>query len=436
MQYLVISFSHKNSDVTVREKLALSEPEIREKTYKKLMEHRAINEVIILSTCNRVEVIASVKDPYKATEYILSLLSSNSGISLEELEGRADIYEDNGAIHHIFSVASALDSLVIGETQISGQLKDAYKESFEKGYCSQKLSRVMHYAFKCAAAVRNSTDISKNPVSVASAAVAKAKSILGSLGGYTALILGTGEMGLLAAKHLISNGCNIILIGRDLKKTKEIVKELGSQAQAEPFSNIKDLLNRYRLLFTATGAPHPIITPDMIEPREFERHWFDMAVPRDIEECSCKNVNIYSVDDLQDIVNQNLALREEQASIAYKIVGRFTMEFFKWLQSLSVDPIIKEIRNRAREASLKELKKAIKKGYLPAEYEEEVTKILHNAFNTFLHRPTVNLKKVAEEPSGDTIVESIKYFFDINGGKETSLNRYKCEYHMDVRSEA
>jgi len=435
MQYLVVSFSHKNTDLHTREKLALGDEKKRESVYQNLISSPVINEVIILSTCNRVEIIASVKDPFKAGDHIIQELSKVSKIDFDELEGRADIYEDNGAIHHIFSVASALDSLVIGETQISGQLKEAFKEAFEKGFASQKLARVMHFAFKCSKDVRNSTDISKNPVSIASAAVAQAKEIFNNLGGYSAIVIGTGEMGILAAKYLISNGCNVILVGRNMEKTKKIARDLGESVEPNSIQNIKSLINRYRLLFTATSSKEPIITKDMVEKKDFERFWFDMAVPRDIEDIDFENIKIYVVDDLKAIVNKSLALREEQAKEAYRIVGKYTKEFFKWLQTLSIEPIIKGIREQAKEASLEEIKKAVKKGYIPKELEKNVTKILHNAFNKFLHKPTKNLKSIAEDPTADTIAESIKYIFDLNGDEYNQLNRYRCEYFMNMTEE-
>ena len=435
MRYLVVSFSHKNSDIATREKLSLNQEDVRIKVYEELSQNSVINELIILSTCNRVEIIASVKDAFKATDAILNELSKISQISVDELEGRADIYEDNGAIHHIFSVASALDSLVIGETQIAGQLKMAFKESFERGFSSVKLSRVMHFAFKCAAEVRNSTEVSKNPVSVASVAVALAKDILGNLGGFTALVLGYGEMGKLAAKHLLSQGCNVVLIGRDRQRVKQVADELGEGVQIESVDNLKSLINRYRLLFSATSSKEPVIRKYMVEKRDFQRYWFDLAVPRDIEEFEFENIDKFAVDDLKDIVNKNLALREAQAKEAYKIVGRYTMEFFKWLQTLSIEPIIKAIREKARECSLAEIKKAIKKGYIPKEFEDEVTKTVHNAFNRFLHNPTKNLKKVADNPNGDTIIESINYIFDLKEDEFNQLNRYRCEYYMNMIDE-
>lgn len=432
MHYIVISFSHKNSDIVTREKLALSDEGKRNLVAQQILTQDSVNELIILSTCNRVEIMTSTKEPFKSVDFILEVLSRHSTISLEELEGRADVYEDNGAVHHIFSVASGLDSLVVGETQIAGQLKDAYKEAYEKGWCGQKLGRVMHYAFKCAKEVRNSTDISKNPVSIASAAVNMAKEKMGNLGGYTALVLGAGEMGTLATKHLLNQGCNVILIGRDVEKTKKIAYEINTDIRVESIDNLSKLINSYRLLFSATSAKEPVITRDMVENREFERFWFDMAVPRDIDEIDMKNINIYAVDDLKEIVEKNMAFREEQAKIAYKIVGHYVKDFFKWLQTLEIDPIIKEIRARAKEAALTELQKALKKGYIQEKEAKNIEKLLHNAFNRFLHAPTKKLKSIADEPSADTIVEAIKFFFEIED--EVGLNRYKCEYFMNLRS--
>ncbi len=433
MHYLTISFTHKNTDISIREKLAFNTEEKSRNFMAALVACESVNEVILLSTCNRVEVIASVVDCQASLHSIFAHLSAISTISREELEGRADIYEDNGAIHHLFSVCSSLDSLVIGETQIAGQLKDAFKFAFENGYCAQKLGRAMHHAFRCAAEVRSRTDISKSPVSVSSVAVSKAKDLLGNLGGLTALVVGAGEMSQLAAKHLIANGVNIIIINRNLEHAQALATELGELATVAPYAKLTEYINRYRLVFSATGAPHSVITDDMVEEREFSRYWFDIAVPRDIEVQGYKDLHVYAVDDLEEIVSKNMSLREEQAKIAYSIVGRSTMDFFKWLQSMCVDPIIKEIRDHAKECSIHELEKAIKKGYIPEELQEQVSKVLHHAFNAFLHSATKNLKDVAEKPEADTIVQAVQYIFNINEDQTKRMNLYKCEYQMGVK---
>jgi glutamyl-tRNA reductase len=431
MHYQLISFTHKNTDIHIREKLTFENDDTLKAHYETLLSYPTINEAIIFSTCNRTELFLSVNEFGEQLEFIFKQLSLLSGVEPDVLNGIADVYEDHGAIHHLFSVVSSLDSIVVGETQIAGQIKDAFKFSFDNGYSSQKLIRAMHFAFRCSSAVRSSTDISKSPISISSVAVAKAKDILGALGGFTAVVIGAGEMARLAAKHLIASGVNVIIINRSEQKAKELCEELGSMSDHKPIESLEEYLNRYRLLFSATGAKDPIITKEMIEPKEFHRYWFDIAIPRDIEEIKDEKIDLFTVDDLQDIVDTNKSLREEQSTKAYGIVGSMTNEFFKWLNSLSFEPIIKELREQARDAAQKELERSIKKGFVPAEHEKSIEKILHQAFNTFLHTPTNKLKEVAELPESDTIVESVKYLFDIEAEKKM-MNMYNCDYHMDT----
>ncbi len=430
MQYLVVSFSHKNTDIAVREKLAFSDDEEKQKGLSQILKNSDVNEAILLSTCNRVECIVSTSNPSSALGEIFMVLHRHSGLSVEELEGRADVYEDEGAVHHIFSVASSLDSLVIGETQIAGQLKDAFRFAYEKGFCGQKLSRIIHYAFKCAAEVRRSTDISKSPVSVAGAAVAQAKYLLGgNLGGFTAIVVGAGEMSEIVTKHLAANGCNVILFNRSIENAQRIAREVQDRVEVEPLYALGRYINRYRLLFTATASPEPVITDKMVGTANFERHWFDLAVPRDIDLISDANVHVYAVDDLQEQVNTNLALRREHAKKAYEIVGRYTMEFFKWLQSLMIDPLIKEIRLQAKEAAMTEIERAVKKGFIDEASRANVERAMHNAFNKFLHTPTKQLREVADQPRADTIIEAMKYLFKADTDVRM-MDKYKCEFIM------
>ncbi|MFK5881949.1 MAG: glutamyl-tRNA reductase [Sulfurospirillum sp.] len=431
MHYLTISFTHKNTDITIRERLSLTDEKKRSLFQERLNNFEHTNESIVLSTCNRVEIILSVANCENTIDKVFLELSKISGVPKNELESRGDIYEDNSAIHHLFSVISSLDSLVIGETQIVGQLKDAYKFSYEKGFCDQKLSRAMHHAFKCAASVRSNTDISKNSISISSVAVTKAKEIFGNLGGLTALVVGAGEMGRLAAKHLIANGVNVIILNRNMNRAEKLANELGEMATVASFSKLNEYINRYRLLFSATGAPHTIISEDIVEAKEFDRHWFDIAIPRDIEAIEMKNLYIYAVDDLKEVVSNNIAQREKQAKTAYSIISKSTMEFFKWLQTLCIDPIIKEMRMRAQSCSLHEINRAVKKGYIDEAHKKEIIKIVHHAFNGFLHTPTIRLKEVAEKPEADVIVQAVQYIFDINEDQAKKLNMYKCEYQME-----
>ncbi len=432
MHYVTISFTHKNTPLDIREKLAFNNEDKLLSFYKILNAIETVNESVIVSTCNRVEFVISTKN-IKISELVLMMLYELSNVDLKILEESADIYTDSVAIEHLFSVVSSLDSIVLGETQIVGQVKDAFKFSFDHKFCGQKIARVMHHAFRCAAEVRNSTNISKNPISISSVAVAKAKEIFGgNLGGYSAVIVGAGEMATLAAKHLATAGVNLIIVNRNMEKSYKLAEQIENvTVVVEPFSMLEKLINSYRIVFSATSAPEPIIKANMKKETTFVRHWFDIAVPRDIEDCDCEGVNIYSVDDLQDIMNQNIEMREKNSKIAFKIVKKFTEEFYSWLQTLSVDPLIKEIREMARDCSQREVQKAVKKGYISSDMQEQVEKILHQTFNMFLHQPTKVLKSGAGQPQSDTLVQSIQLFFGLNSKQKKLINTYKCDYQIE-----
>jgi len=425
MHYLLISFSHHNSTLEIREKLALNADAEVSVCLRKMNSHGAINESLILSTCNRLEVLASVQNVLEATEYIFSILSENSSIPLAELEGRADIFEDQGAMHHLFNVAASLDSMVVGETQISGQLKDAYKFSKDNDFCGQKLSRAMHYAFKCAAEVRTATSISSKPVSIASVAVSKAKAQFDTLEDKQALIIGAGEMSRLCAKHLSSAGCKCVIMNRTLSKAQEIADECGELVNVREYSGLKDAINECDFIFTATGAAGTIVKTEMIETVSFERHWFDMAIPRDIDNVQISGLHIYRIDDLKDIVSENLALREEEAKLCYSIVGRYTIEFFEWLQSLSVEPLIKEIYKKAMACALAETQRVMNNGYIPREYEEQALKMNEQVLKRFLHDVTKRMRHVSQDTESGALLESIKYLYDADDEMSDQYNKIR-----------
>ncbi len=432
MHYLTLSFTHKNTALPIREKLAFSDHETLKEFYRRLLSIDVVNEAVIVSTCNRVEIITSVKETDHVAEKILSLLERKSGVDMETLQKTGARYLDAEAVHHHFCMLSSLDSIVIGETQITGQVKEAFSFSYEHGFSGQKIARIMHNGFRCAAAIRNETGISQNPISIASVAVAKAKELFGgNLGGYTGVVVGAGEMGSLVAKHLANAGANIIIVNRDLEKARLLAESIDSvTVTIEPFSQLSAIVNHYRLLFSATGAEGTVITPAIVKEMTFDRHWFDIAVPRDIEKMKDPKIHLYAVDDLRSIMDENIRKREAEVQKAFQIAGRFTEEFYRWLQTLSVDPMIKEIRDRAQEMSEKELRRAVKKGYIPSEYEAQVRKILHQAFNGFLHQPTTKLKMIAEQPQADTVVQAIQLVFGLNTSQRKALDTYKCDFQI------
>ncbi|WP_345990093.1 glutamyl-tRNA reductase [Sulfurimonas sp. HSL1-2] len=412
MHYLILSFTHKNTTLPIRDKLAFNDDKTKETFLARTLEAPYLNEAFVLSTCNRIELISSCNNPGEAAKHLFMLLHQHSGISLNELEGRAELFEDQGAIHHLFSVASSLDSLIVGETQISGQLKDAYRFALERGYCGDKLTRAVNYAFKCAAEVRNRTDISSKPVSVASVAVAAARRAFGTLAGKRALVIGSGEMSVIAARTLKNHGAEVSLMNRTMAKVEALAEEVNGTLV--PFTRLKDVLAEYDMIFTATSAEEPIIDGKLGLKKERECHWFDMAVPRDIGDIDHAMVTVHRVDDLKNTVDENIMLREEEAKASFAIVGRYTAEFYAWLKSLNIEPLIKELYRRADTAAATEAARVVGKGYLPETYEAQAQKMALQAIKRFLHPQVQQLRKAADEGDIDAMIDSMAFILDMS----------------------
>ncbi len=428
MSYLVISFSHKNIDIKMREKLAFNSDEEKDRFIKQILENQHTKEAVLLSTCNRVEIITRSSNIKISARDIIEKLATHSKVDFELLYDRADIYDNDGAVHHLFSVASALDSLVIGETQIVGQLKDAFRFSQAKGHCSTNITRVMTFAFKCAANVRNATSLGTGSVSVASTAVAKAKDIIGNTKGVKALVIGAGEMSELTIKHLISSGFDVVLTSRDLKKAQILADTFDVNVSVQPYSELSNLLAITPVMITATSAPYPIITKENAPSSSIARYWFDIAVPRDIDEnISLSGLEIFSVDDLQDIVNENMSLRAEQAKTAYGIVSRMSMEFFEWLKSLEIEPVVKNLYVKGETIIDKKVKNAIKKGFIKADDEENIRKLCQTVITEYLHSPSKKLKDISKNMECDIVVSTVQNMFGLSNDSSLS-NKYKCDH--------
>lgn len=462
VQYLALSFSHKNTPIHLREKLAfpqsassdfaLNKPQnLSQHHYKKgsIQEFllslkskiQSLKEVLLLSTCNRVEFYIITHSPQECITAVLDSFANSRKINLSELEKHCKIAQNAEALHHLFSVVSGLDSVVMGETQIVGQIKSAYKLCYDLGVCGQEITRLAHFAFRCGGKVRSQTQIGKTPLSVASVAVKRAlefiykndkldKQSLQSLQSaknirehflqnpqISALIIGAGEMGKLVVRHLLDSRISIAFTNRTLLNASNFLCEL--QDDGKDISNItlldykslESTIDDFTLVFCATGASKAIIKK--AKARDFKRAWFDLAVPRNIEVANMpKNLHIFCVDDLKRTIDENLVGKKVQAHQAYAIIGNAVGEYFSWVQSFDVLPLIKNMRENAKQASLQELKRAIKKGYLPQELEEEVKIILHNAFNVFLHNPTLMLKELANTEEGDSIIDATKKVFE------------------------
>jgi len=426
MHYLTVSLSHKNSDITLREKFTYTDDE-KKACLARLVDTPVVSEAMLLATCNRMEIYVACSDVEEARKYILNYLTHKSGLSAEFIEKTAEILDDSSAIHHLFAVASSIDSMVVGETQIAGQLKDAYKFALNAGFADKKLSRAVNYAFKCAAKVRNFTDISSKPVSVASVAIGQIKAKVDNLSSKKALVIGVGEMSEICAKHLVSDGVDTYITNRTHQKAETLAKECG--AKVYEFGDLDKAVNEFDIIFTATSAQYPIITEELIEDVDFERFWFDLAIPRDIDTVKKKGIHLFVVDDIKDIIDQNKAEREKYVRKAHGIVGRSVVEFFEWLDALNVEPMIKEIYLKAKEAADAETQRAIKKGFLPKEYEAEANKMANQALKRFLHDMTKKMREASHEAKNDTLTGAVQYI--LNDSQDNIPDKYKHYIQKD-----
>lgn len=467
LRYLTLSFSHKSTPIALRERLALPQDRLSDFILSLRDKVPSLQEALLLNTCNRVEFYLCTRAPQECITAVLSRFGAYVGIELSLLESHCKSALDSEAVHHIFSVVSGLDSIVLGETQIVSQMKEAYKLCFELGACGQEITRLMHFAFRTAAKVRTQTAIAKAPLSIASVCVKKSLESAPK----RALVLGIGEMGQLVVRHLLDSGVSVYMSNRTKSKaisfattlleekkitqiTHVIPGDLSPESSAESKSNpnlqlgiiewqdISACLGSFRFVFSATSAQELIITQDMARALDSSRidiathttqstpprQWFDLAVPRDIDEaCASDRIAVLCVDDLQQIIEKNRSQKKAHVQEAYGLIGMAVREYFHWIESLDVLPLIKSMRQKAKEASLQEVARAVKKGYLPKEQEEEVLRILHNAFNVFLHNPTLNLKDLSHHEEGDIIIEALQKVFT-DKTQSNLLNRYKCEY--------
>jgi glutamyl-tRNA reductase len=422
---MVVSFNYKQCSLEQRESIAFKNDNEIKEFLNTLTDFEFITEAFVVNTCNRVEIVVASRDNFATYHAILGILSKTKGVNFYTLEKSASRYEEEEAIEHIFKVVSSLDSMVIGEAQITGQVKEAYRLSFNNNTAGVELNRVLSYAIKCAAEVRNSTNISEHPISIASVAVAQAEEELSSLSGMIAVVVGTGEMGKLATKHLLRAGADVVLVSRNRANAQKLADELGENVKVGDYEKLGVYINKYRLLFSATASKEPIITNEMVEYKTIDRLWLDMAIPRDIDNTiSDSKIKIYYIDDLQAISKNNHALRQEQAFVASEIVLKYKVEFLKWLQALSVEPVIKNMRLQIEQIVKEETSRVINKGFIPEEYRENLEYMAIQLFDKFLHKPSKNMRQISKENEGIEIIEAIQEIFEIDTKSEDPI-KYK-----------
>ncbi|WP_277057591.1 glutamyl-tRNA reductase [Trichlorobacter lovleyi] len=422
MNIIVVGLSHKTASVDIREKVAFS-PNSIEKPLHELINLDGIVEGIIVSTCNRVEIYATTRDIAGGIARIRRFMAEYHHLAHDLLEPHLYSYHGEEAIRHVFRVASSLDSMVVGEPQILGQIKTSYGYAAEYKSSGIILNRFLHKAFSVAKRVRTETRIASSAVSVSFAAVELARKIFGNLTDKTVLLIGAGEMCELAARHFLTNGAKGVMVtNRTFERAQRLAEEFGGEAI--PFDELFLHLHKADIVLTSTGAPHAIITPPDLEEvikRRRMRPMFliDIAVPRDIDPTvnEMDAVYLYDMDDLQQVVAANLEGRKQEADKAEAIIAEEIIQFYKWVATLEVTPTIVALRNRFEELRKAELERTLA-GWkdAPPDAEKRLEALTSAFMNKLLHQPTSVLKKAGQGNRTDLYLDALRALFDLELG--------------------
>ncbi len=400
MKLLAVGLNHKTAPVELREKLSFTEDQIPP-ILKELLSLSGITEAIVLSTCNRIEFYAVCEDAGKAVDGITAIMSRFGDIDKKSLSSYLYIHEDRDAVTHVFRVASSLDSMVIGEAQILGQAKDAYKIASYNSATGPILNRLMHRAFSVAKKVRTFTTIGLYTVSVSSVAVELAKKIFGRLGGKNVLLMGAGEMAEDAAKYLKDAGATkLIVLSRTYVHASELAVRL--KGSAVEFDELYDQLMEVDIVICSTSADHYLITNDrmakIVKARQHKPLFFiDISVPRNIEPSisSFEGIFLFDIDDLKGVTSQNMREREKAANEAGRFIEEEVNRFLNWLGELSLVPTIVSLKDKFEAIRQQELKEAISKFENPTKKDREILDAMSRGIiNKILHEPITEIKNV------------------------------------------
>ena len=381
-------------------------------------------EALILSTCNRVEFLAVGAGDIQGS--VMAAWAAARHRTVAELEPYVYVYEGTEAIRHLFSVASSLDSMVLGEPQILGQLKDAYRKARLAGASKTIVNRLLHKSFSVAKRVRTETGVASSAVSISYAAVELAKRIFADMGQYRAMLIGAGEMAELAATHLIQAGIRDILV---CNRTFERAVDLARQFKGEPihFEHLTDRLAEVDIIISSTGAPDPVIRADdvrqVLKRRRYSPMFFiDIAVPRDVEPAvnNFDNVYVYDIDDLKEVVEENLAHRRDEARQAVAIVEEEVGVFCAWLRSLELQPTITALLQHyelhAREELGRTLKRLAAAGPVHETTREALETMLRSLVRKLSYEPIAFLRQ--SHQSETVRINLIRQMFDLDAPLE------------------
>jgi len=418
---VVIGVNHRTAPVELREKLAFSTEET-ENALNLLQESSHINEAMIISTCNRVEVLMVTPDSSLAIETISSFMAATKSISRSQLQKSTYVHAGSRAIAHVFRVASSLDSMMIGEPQILGQVKEAFKTAVTKKSTGLILNRLLHKTFSVAKRVRHETGIGGHAVSISYAAVELAKKIFNTLDGKTVLLVGAGEMAELAVEHLIRNTSrsgSLLVANRTFSVGVELADRY--RGHAIHLEEIPEKLKTADIIISSTGSPNYVIAKHHVKPvMRFRKNrplfFIDIAVPRDIDPAinRISNAYVYDIDDLQGVISENIETRNMESIKAERIVDESVIKFTQWYESLDVVPTIIALRNKLTAISKMELSKTLNcLRHLSDEDRQALEKMTESIVNKILHDPTLFLKNPGSHRNKSVYLDFTRKLFNV-----------------------
>ena len=425
-QLFLLGINHDTAPVDLRERLSFSEGDLSE-TLVALSTRPGCGEAVVLSTCNRVELYVRCDDLDEARTELTRFLSDFHGVDPAALAPHLYGLASSEAALHLFRVAAGLDSLVVGEPQILGQVKEAYTTASEIGCTGSLLNKLFHCSFAAGKRVRSETELGEGAVSISYAAVALARKIFGSLADHNVLLVGAGEMSELTAVHLKAQQVSrIVVINRTASQAENLAEKIGGEAI--PWTEMQQVLATTDVVVTATGSPTPIITSNQVEAvmrtrRNRPLFIMDIAVPRDVEASAgtIEQVFLYNIDDLQAIVSENLARRSAQITKAEVIVAEEVNGFMTWLRSRRAVPTLVALRQRfevIRQAELKRLESKLA-SLAPADRArvEDVTRLI---VEKLLSTPTERLKELSNAETVRMYGDALNQLFDLESSQVPS----------------
>ena len=416
---ILIGINHKTAPVELRECIAFSEDESAS-ALQTLSRKPHIKELLLFSTCNRVEVLVVTENKREAIDSTKDYIAEVNKIPRQAFEDALYIHEGDEAVRHVFRVASSLDSMVVGEPQILGQVKDAYRLATEAKVSGVILNRLLHRTFFVAKRIRTETGIGGHAVSISYAAVELGRKIFGSLESKNVLLVGAGEMAELAVEHLIRNKVgDIYVANRTFENGVELARRFNGQALR--FEEIADCLKVVDIIISSTGSPDFVITRDQVKGvirirRNRPIFFIDIAVPRDIDPQvnRLSNSYVYDIDDLQGVIDENIEDRQKEAIKGERIVDEAVIQFRDWSASLEVVPTIVALRNKLESIAETEIKKTLQSNKIPESGAQAIKKMADSLINKILHHPTMFLKRNSMTGDKSNHIDLVRKLFKLD----------------------